>query len=47
MGAKLIIFLIIQYVVIMGVYAYQKNWPMVVYWFGAIVLNIGVLWGMG
>ncbi len=40
-------FLIIQYVVILLVCLWENNWPKSLYWLGAAILNIGLLWGMG
>jgi len=35
--------LIIEYVVIAGAYAVQRDWSKVIYFVGAIILSIGVL----
>ena len=46
MSDKLIFCLIIAYVIIMGVCIFEKNWPRALYWFGACVLQISIIWGM-
>lgn len=38
--------LLIEYIVIMAVCVYEKNWARVLYWIGACLLQIGILWGM-
>ncbi len=42
-SAKLIIFLVIEYIAFMGVAVFERNYPLATYWFGAIILNIAVL----
>lgn len=27
-----------------GAYAMERQWPVALYWFGAVILNSGVLW---
>ena len=34
----------IAYVVIGAVYAWEANWPKVLYWFGAICITSAVRW---
>lgn len=46
MSDKLILFLLVAYVVIMGVCIYERNWPRALYWLGASILQISILWGM-
>lgn len=38
--------LLLAYIVIMATAIYEKRWNMVLYWFGACVLQISILWGM-
>lgn len=42
-GDLLMKVLLAEYAVIMAVYGFERNWPMTLYWFGAIILNAGVL----
>lgn len=42
----LIKLLLVEYVFIMGVCVYEKNWARTLYWFGASLLQISILWGM-
>lgn len=42
----LIKILLIEYVIIMAVCVYEKNWARTLYWFGASLLQISILWGM-
>ena len=46
MGIVLLKLLIAEYGVLLVVFAFGKNWNMVLYWAGAIILNIAVLKGM-
>ena len=46
MSDKLIMALLVAYVVIMVVCVFERNWPRVLYWFGACVLQVSILWGM-
>ncbi len=36
--------LIIQYVLVGGFYLWQGDWACCVYWVGAFILTLGVLW---
>jgi hypothetical protein len=38
--------LLAEYFVIMIVCAVEKNWARTLYWFGASLLQISILWGM-
>lgn len=38
--------LICLYVVAAGRWAYARNWPQALYWFGAIIINGAATWGM-
>ena len=42
----LIRLLLVEYAVIMAVCVYEKNWARVLYWFGAGMLQVAILWGM-
>jgi hypothetical protein len=42
-GSSLVKILIFEYAIIAAVYAYNKDYARVIYWLGAVVLNIGVL----
>jgi hypothetical protein len=42
----LIKILLIEYVVIMAVCVWEKNWARTLYWAGAAVLQVSILWGM-
>jgi hypothetical protein len=46
MSNFLIKLLLIEYIVIMGVCIWEKNMPRTLYWFGASLLQISILWGM-
>lgn len=37
--------LFVAYLLIMLVAIHEKNWPRALYWFGAAVLTVAVLWG--
>lgn len=37
-------FLLVVYVVIALVSAYEGNWPRMMYWVGAIILSSSILW---
>lgn len=39
-------FLCFQYIVVMAVCLFEHRWVTALYWFGATILNIGVLLGM-
>jgi len=43
MGNTLVKVLICFYICIAAAYGYERDWARLVYWFGAIVLNVGVL----
>jgi len=43
MGDLLTKFLILQYVVITVAYLFTKEWAKSIYWFGVIIVTIGVL----
>lgn len=38
--------LLLEYMVIMVVCLFERNGPRTLYWFGAVLLQISVLWGM-
>jgi len=38
--------LLVEYIVIMIVCLYERNYPRVLYWIGASLLQVGILWGM-
>jgi uncharacterized membrane protein YuzA (DUF378 family) len=42
-GNSLVKILIFEYFVIAAVYGMNKDWSRLVYWIGAIVLNVGIL----
>jgi len=46
LSTLLIKFLLAEYIVIMGVCVWERNWARVCYWGGAILLQFGVLAGM-
>jgi len=46
MSNRLITCLLFAYIVIMGVCIFEKNWARTLYWFGASLLQISILWGM-
>jgi uncharacterized membrane protein len=43
-GNGLIILLILQYAAIATVFAWQKNWGKAIYFVGAVIISVGVLW---
>lgn len=43
-GNSLIILLIIEYIIIAGVYGYEQNWGKAIYFVGATIISFGVLW---
>jgi len=46
MSTWLIKSLLIQYFIIALVCVYEKNWAKVLYWIGASMLQVAILWGM-
>jgi len=44
MGDKFLIVLIIEYACLAIAYLWQKNYPKALYFTGAIILSLGVLW---
>jgi len=42
----LIKLLLVQYAIITVVCVYECNWPRVIYWVGAGLIQVGILWGM-
>ena len=44
MGNRFLIILIVQYVVIAGAYFWERDFPRVLYFVGAAILSLGVLW---
>ena len=46
MSNWLIKFLLVQYVIIALVCVYEHNWAKVLYWIGAGIIQVGILWGM-
>lgn len=45
-SSNLIKILLLEYIVIMAVCIYERNWAKTLYWFGASILQISILWGM-
>lgn len=45
-STKLMIVMLIVYILITIVAACEHRWPLSLYFFGAAVLMVGVLWGM-
>ena len=43
-GDKLTLLLILQYFFLAGVFAYEQKWGKAIYFAGAVILTIGVLW---
>ena len=43
-GDMLMQFLIVQYLIIAGVHAYEGAWPVVAYWISASCINGSILW---
>lgn len=47
MSSNLLIrILLVEYVIIMAVCVFEKNWARTLYWFGASLLQVSILWGM-
>lgn len=46
MSDKLILGLLGIYLIIMVVCMFEKNYARALYWFGASILQISILWGM-
>lgn len=44
MGNKLLLILIAEYSIICIAYLYSKDYARALYFFGAVVLSLGVLW---
>lgn len=44
MSSLLIKILLIQYVVILGASLVEGNYPRALYWFGASLLQVSILW---
>lgn len=44
LGHKFMIALVVQYVITAGVFAYEGNYPKMVYWAGAALITSSVLW---
>lgn len=44
MSSTLTALLIGAYVVLAAVYAFEKKWPVCLYWIGAAIVTGGVLW---
>lgn len=40
-------FLVIFYVGILVVCLWEREWPKAMYWLGAAILNVAIIWGMG
>ena len=38
--------LVVFYIILILVYLWERQWPKAMYWLGAAILNIGILWGM-
>ena len=45
MSNLLIKCLLFAYIVIMGVCLKEHNWAKALYWFGASILQVSILWG--
>lgn len=45
-STDLMVLLIMEYVAIAGVAAYERNWPVVLYFMAAAQISCAVLWGM-
>lgn len=45
MSNWLIRLLLVEYVVIMGVCVYERNFPKALYWLSASSLQLAILWG--
>ncbi len=45
MSNLLIKLLLVEYIVIMGVCVYEKNFPKALYWLSASGLQLAILWG--
>jgi hypothetical protein len=46
MSNWLIRLLVVEYVIVMIACICEKNWSRTLYWFGATLLQISILWGM-
>ena len=46
MSNLLIKILLFEYIVIMMVCVVERNWAKTLYWFGASLLQVSILWGM-
>lgn len=45
MSTLFIKFLLMQYLVIMAICLGEQNWAKALYWFGASLLQVSILWG--
>lgn len=45
MSTILIKLLLAEYLIIMAVCVAEKNWPRCLYWIGAAILQVSILWG--
>lgn len=43
-GETLIIILIVEYAIIAAAFGIQSDWARVLYYIGAIIISLGVLW---
>lgn len=46
MSSLLIKILLVEYIIVAIVCAYERNWPKVLYWISASGLQIAILFGM-
>jgi hypothetical protein len=46
MSQALMKIMLVEYLVILAACLGERNWPRALYWLGATVLQVSVLWGM-
>jgi len=46
LSATLIKIFLVEYFIVMVIALWEKNYPLALYWLGAVIINGGVLWGM-
>ncbi len=46
MSSWLMKWLILQYILVFLFCLYERQWPRALYWLGAAILNVAILWGM-
>lgn len=44
MGKNLMILLMVEYIIIAIAFLFQKDWARALYFAGAIILSLGVIW---